>query len=275
LRAGAAGAIVLATAAWTGIGDPSVCALSLITVGDEIAIGREAQRQVRSEVPVLRDAPTAAFVASIGKRLAAHAGGPKYPYSFSIADYREINAFALPGGPVWIHRGAVEAASNEAELAGVLAHEIAHVAKRHAADQISKRLVASGLIGLLGAVLGNDTGGARTAVLSAQTLAGGYLLKFSRDDERDADLAGAQIMRRAGWDPRAMIAFMDKLRRQEGSNPGSVEVFVSSHPGAAERARVLRAKLHGVSGGRRDSAEFRRVRARLRRLPPAAAMRRR
>ena len=124
----------------------------------------------------------------------------------------------------------------------MLAHEIAHVAQRHAADQLTKNLVANGLLGLLGAVLGNDRS-ARTAQAAAQVLAGGYMLKFSRDDEREADRVGARIMRQAGWDAREMIAFMEILRRQQGRDPGSVEIFLSSHPGPAERAELLRAEL--------------------------------
>ena len=242
---------------------------SLISVQEEIALGRQAQQQARSQIPQVSDRAVAAYVAGLGRRLAARAGGPRYPYSFSVANQREINAFALPGGPVWIHRGAIQAAENEAQMAGVLAHEIAHIAQRHAADQITKSLVANGLIGVLGALLGNDSGGARAAQLGAQVLAGGYMLKFSRDDEREADRVGAQIMRRAGWDPRAMIEFMEILRRQQGRDPGSVEVFLSTHPGAGERAALLRQQLRGVSGGRRDSREFQQIRARLKRMPAA------
>jgi predicted Zn-dependent protease len=249
--------------------------LSLISIEEEIALGRQAQQQVRRQVPVLADRQVSASVMSLGKRLAAKAGGPKYPYSFSVADYREINAFALPGGPVWIHRGAIQAARTEAQLAGVLAHEIAHIARRHAADQISKRLVANGLIGLLGALLGNDGGGARAAQIGAQALAGGYMLKFSRDDERDADIVGAQIMRRAGWDPRAMIEFMEILRRQQGSEPGSLDVFLSTHPVPEERAELLRTVLRSTSGGRRDTQAFQRMHAHLKTLPPSRSMPRR
>ena len=245
-------------------------AITLISVNEEIAIGREAQRQVKAKLPEV-GGDVGGYVAGIGRRIAARAGGPKYPYSFSIANYREINAFALPGGPVWINRGVIHAAANEAQLASVLAHEVAHIARRHAADQITKQLVANGLLGLLGAVLGSD-GGARTARIAAQALAGGYMLKFSRDDEREADRVGAQIMRRAGWDPRAMIDFFDRLRRQQGRDPHSVEVFLSTHPAPAERATLLRTELRGISGGRRDSAEFQRVKARVNRMPPARPM---
>ena len=245
--------------------------ISLISVDQEIALGRQAQKEVGAKVPRLTDRTVAAYVRSIGARLAAGAGGPRYPYSFSVANYREINAFALPGGPVWIHRGAISAARNEAQLASVVAHEVAHIAQRHAADQISKGMVANGLIGLLGAMLGNNRS-AQTAQIAALVMANGYMLKFSRDDEREADRVGAAIMRRAGWDAREMIAFMEILRQQQGRDPVSVETFLSSHPAPGERAVRLRASLDGVSGGRRDSPEFQQIRARLNRLPAARSM---
>lgn len=248
-------------------------ALSLISVSDEIALGRETQQQVRKTVPVLSDSAVTSYVARLGKALAARAPGPKYPYTFSVANRRDLNAFALPGGPVWIHRGILQSAANESQMAGVIAHEIAHVAQRHAADQITKQLIANGFLGLLGAVLGNDPGGARTAQAGARILAGGYMLKFSRDDEREADRVGLDIMRRAGWDPRGMADFMDVLRKQQGRDPSSVETFLSTHPAPAERAVVLRRLAAQRSGGRRDSAAFRAAKTRAGRLPPAAKAR--
>ncbi len=240
--------------------------MSLISVNDEIALGKDAQREVRRQVPELRDGPAARYVSDIGRRLAARAAGPRYPYSFSIANHRELNAFALPGGPVWIHRGILHAAANESELAGVLAHEIAHIAQRHAADQITKQLVANGLLGLLGAVLGNG-GGARTARIGAQVMANGYLLTFSREDEREADRIGVQIVRRAGWNPAGMAAFMTTLREEAGRDPSSVEVFLSSHPATAERAAMLKRTIGPRPSGRIDSAAFRSIRQRVRQLP--------
>jgi predicted Zn-dependent protease len=248
-----------------------VAAWQLISVSEEIALGRQAQRQVVKEVPPLTDRAVVTYVQSIGRRLVSRVAGPAYPYSFSVANYREINAFALPGGPVWIHRGAIVAVENEAQLAGILAHEIAHISERHAADRLTKNIAAEGLVGLLGTLLGND-GSARAAQAAAKLLAGGYMLKFSRDDEREADRVGARLMRQAGWDSREMIRFMESLRRQQGKDPGSVQIFLSSHPAPSERAELLRKELRSVSGGRRDSTQFRQIRARLSRLSPAREM---
>lgn len=245
-------------------------AVSLVSVDQEIEIGRDANAQVKKQTPAIADAQVLSYIGGIGRQLAAHAGGPHYPYSYSIANYKEINAFALPGGPVWIHRGAIEAARNESQLVGVLAHETAHISRRHAASQLTKSMMANGLLTLLGAVLGNG-GGARSAEVAARYLAGGYMLKFSRDDERDADRVGAQIMRRAGWDNRGMLEFMQVLREKQGRDPSTVQVFLSTHPAPAGRIadslrRVVRA------GGRRDSARFQQMRARLGRSGPAKPM---
>src|SRR5688572_15958251 len=134
---------------------------------------------MRKELAPFTDDGVTAYVRDVARRLVQVAPGPKYPYSFSIADYREINAFALPGGPVWIHRGVLHAATNESQVAGVVAHEIAHIAQRHAADQLTKATMANWGLGLLGAVLGNS-GGAGAAQTAAGFLANGVFLKFSR-----------------------------------------------------------------------------------------------
>lgn len=261
---GAAGALLISLAAAT-----SLAAISLISSEQEIQIGREANAQVKKQTPEITDAQVLSYVRGIGRQLAAHAGGPKYPYSYSIANYKEINAFALPGGPVWVHRGAIEAAGNESQLVGVLAHETAHISQRHAADQLTKSVMANGLLTLLGAMLGNG-GGARTAEVAARFLASGYMLKFSRDDERDADRVGAQIMRRAGWDNRGMLEFMQVLRERQGRDPSAVETFLSTHPAPASRVSELRSVVR--AGGRRDSTRFRQIRERLGRLGPAKRM---
>jgi predicted Zn-dependent protease len=245
--------------------------INLVSVEQEIEIGRQANAQVRKEMPELRDPEVVAFVQAIGRRLVRHAGGPKYPYAFGVIDYREINAFALPGGPVWLHRGVLHAAGNESQVAGVLAHEVAHVAQRHAASQLTKAAMAQWGLGLLGAVLGN-TAGAGAAQMAAGFLANGVFLKFSRDDEREADRVGLQILRQAGWDGRGMVELFEVLQREQRRDPGSVEVFFSSHPPPRDRIAQLRATIGGTSAGTRDTARFRAVKARVRSLPSPKRM---
>jgi predicted Zn-dependent protease len=220
----AAGAAPLAMAAGAMLGG-----FTLVSVSDEIAIGRQAHAEVRRQMPELTDAAVRGYVADLGRALVRVTHGPAYPYSFSVADDRDLNAFALPGGPVWIHRGILHAATSERQVVGVLAHEIAHIARRHAARQLTQAMVADGLLGLLGALLGND-GGARAARIGASLLAGGIFLEFSRDDEIEADRVGAEIMHRAGWDPRGLAEFMRILRRAQGRDPSAVETFFSTHP---------------------------------------------
>lgn len=245
--------------------------ISLVSVEQEIEIGQQANAQIRKEVPEVRDGEVGAYVRRIGERLARQATGPKYPYSVSIADYREINAFALPGGPVWIHRGVLHAATNESQVAGVLAHEVAHIAQRHAADQLSKGMMANLGLGLLGAVLGNG-GGANAAQMAAAFLTNGVFLKFSRDDEREADLVGLQLMRRAGWDGRGMVELFEILQREARRNPSSVELFFSSHPSPQDRIARLQTEVARRSGGTRDTPQFQSIKARLQRMAPARAM---
>jgi predicted Zn-dependent protease len=239
-----------------------VGAIALISVAEEIELGRRLDANVRREVPVLRDARTLAYVRGVASRLVRVAPGPKYPYSFAVADEREINAFALPGGPVWIHRGVLQAATNESQVAGVLAHEIAHIAQRHAADKVTKSSIATIGFGLLGAVLGNS-GGAGAAQTAAGVLTNGMFLKFSRDDERDADRVGLQLLMRAGWDGRGMVELFDVIRRAAAREPGLVETFFSSHPAPRDRMAALQAELPRRRAGRRDSQEFRALKARL------------
>jgi predicted Zn-dependent protease len=245
--------------------------ITLISVPQEIEIGKAENVQVRKQMPALRDRQVSAYITRIGQRLAKAAPGAKYPYSFQVADVKEINAFSLPGGPVWINRGVLRAAGNESQVASVLSHEIAHIAQRHAADQMEKTLLARWSLGVLGAMLGN-VGGAGTAQAAGAMVANGVFLKFSRDDEREADRVGLQIMTKAGWDPRGMIELFEVLRRESARDPGAVDVFFSTHPSPEDRIGNLAAAAARLRGSAatarhapiRDTAEFRAIKARLR-----------
>ena len=262
-------AAILAACAWA-VAPATVLALTLVSVADEIAIGKQADAEVRHQMAPLRDAQTLAYVRGIGGQLARVAPGPRYPYSFTVADYREINAFALPGGPVWVHRGLIQRAGNEAQVAGAIAHEIAHVAQRHAADQLTKMMVANWGLGLLGAVLGN-TGGAGPAQVAAGLFTNGLFLKFNRDDERNADRVGLQIMTKAGWDGRGMIQWLELIERESRRDPTGMGAFLSTHPSPQDRVTGLQARRL-PRGGRLDSPQFRTIRRRLMKLPQARTL---
>jgi predicted Zn-dependent protease len=249
----------------------ALAGFTLISVPQEIEIGRQENAQVRKQTAELRDAQVAAYVTGLGRRLAKVAPGARYPYSFRVADYREINAFSLPGGPVWINRGVLRAAGNESQVAGVFAHEIAHIAQRHAADQMEKTLLARWSLGVLGAMLGN-VGGAGTAQAAGAMVANGVFLKFSRDDEAEADRVGLQLMTKAGWDGRGMTELFEVLRREANRDPSAVQVFFSTHPSPQDRIANLTAATARHRGGIRDTKEFQAVKAHLARLAPARAM---
>jgi len=247
----------------------TVTGMALVSVEEEIEIGQAANKQIREEVPELRDPAVSGYVRDIGKRLVRSAPGARYPYSFSVADVREINAFSLPGGPVWINRGILSRASNESQVAAVLAHEIAHIARRHGADRLTQGMVAKWGIGLLGALLGNS-GGAGTAQAAASLLAGGAFLKFSRDEEREADEVGMTILTRSGWSGQGMVELFEMLAREAARNQSNVAAFLSSHPSPQDRINNLSGLVSRHRGGTRDSARYRSVKARLAQLPPAA-----
>src|SRR3954465_127403 len=245
--------------------------ISLLSVPDEIELGREANVKMRHELVQFRDERVLSYVAGVGKRLPPSTRGPQYPYSFSIADYREINAFALPGGPVWINRGVLHAAATESQMAGVMAHEIAHIAQRHAATQVTQGALANWGLGLLSAMLGN-AGGANAARSAAGVMANSMFLKFSRDDEIEADRVGVQILTSAGWDARGMVELFEILRREQKRDPTVVEAFFSTHPPPQERIELLKTAVRTRRGGRQDSVKFQRARSRSLALPPPRKM---
>ncbi|HEU0252989.1 MAG TPA: M48 family metalloprotease, partial [Pyrinomonadaceae bacterium] len=185
---------------------------------------------------------------------------PEFQYYFKVVNARDINAFALPGGPMYVNRGMIEAARTEGEMAGVMAHEISHVALRHGTAQATKGQKYSTLAGIAG-IAGAIIGGPAVGQL-AQAPFAVYLLKFSREYETEADILGAQIMARAGYDPRDLANMFRTIERQGGGGGG----FLSDHPSAKDRyARINReAQYLRVEGNRADSREFARIQERLR-----------
>lgn len=243
----------------------SLGAITLVSVEQEIAVGKEANAQFRKETPELTDAATVRYVRDVTRRLARVANGPKYPYTVAVANTHQINALALPGGPIWIHRGVLEQATNESQVASVLAHEIAHIASRQAATQLTTIAMTKWSLNFLGSLLGN-AGGAGGAQVAAEFLASGAALRFSREDESEADRVGVALMSRAGWDGRGMVEMFEILQKASGRDPSTVEAFFSTHPSPRERIKDLSVVVAGHRGGRRDSREFQVIKRRLRTL---------
>ena len=213
---------------------------NLFTPEQDVEIGRQSAAEAEKQLPMLGDSAADRYVDGIVQTLAAQAPGAKYPYRAKAVNDPSINAFALPGGPLYVNRGLIEAARSEDELAGVMAHEVAHVALRHGTHQASKAYLAQAGLGILGGLLGQDSANTAQVV----NVIGGVglnvlFLKYSRDAESEADATGAQIMARAGYDPAAMADFFELLRQKEGSS-GSVATFFSDHPAPADREARIR-----------------------------------
>jgi predicted Zn-dependent protease len=232
---------------------------NLFSAKQDVEIGREVSRDAERKLRMINDPEVTAYINTLGKRLAARASGERYPYQFKIVNDKAINAFALPGGFLYINRGIFENADNEAQLAGVVAHEISHVALRHGTNQMSKAYAAQAPLAILGGLLGNNSVAAVVAQTGASFAANSVLLKFSRDAERQADLLGTQILYDSGYDPRAMAQFFQKLE-SEGGSRGSE--FFSSHPNPGNRIGGVNEeirRLGGASRSRTDSLEFQRI----------------
>ena len=228
----------------------------LISRDQELQLGRDAAQQAMHEYPVLPDSdPLTVYVRHLGERLVPTVPEPRYPYEFHVINESDINAFALPGGPLFVNLGAIQAADNEAQLAGVMAHEMAHVYMRHGAAQASKQMMAQLPLGILGAILGNGTGASLARVAGAM-FANGLLLRYSRDAESEADLVGARIMYLAGYNPQAMADFFTKLEKEGGA--GGPQWF-SDHPNPGNRAGAIDRLISGFPRKQftQGGAEFR------------------
>jgi Zn-dependent protease with chaperone function len=246
---------------------------NLFSAQQDIEIGRESSVEAEKELPVLSDARAMDYINRLGQALAALAPGERYPYSFKIVNASDINAFALPGGPIYINRGTIEAAQNEGELAAVISHEIAHVALRHGTNQASKAYLAQAGLGVLGGILGQ---GKASTIIGA---VGGFglntlFLKYSRDAETQADVIGAQIMASAGYDPLDMARFFETLQRESQSNPSKLERFFSDHPSPPDRAQRIEreAAMIGFRGRGRGIGDLDEIRSGLMGLPKAPTL---
>jgi predicted Zn-dependent protease len=221
---------------------------SFMSEAQEISVGRELDQQVRQEMGVYEDEELQRYVRDLGMRLAQQSERPNLPWSFVIVDSPAINAFALPGGFIYITRGILPYLDNEAQLVGVLGHEIGHVTARHAAQQYTRGMGAS-----LGVLVGSIfVPQVRPFADLAETGAGVLFLKFGRDDELQADALGAEYAAQGGWDPDQVPAFLTTLSRiAEVSDRNGVPNWLSTHPQPENRVERVAETVQKVraSGG--------------------------
>jgi Zn-dependent protease with chaperone function len=257
-------------AGWAATKSPTP-GFNLFSVDQDVELGRQSAVEAERQLPLLNDRNLNRYLNQIVTKLAAQAPGARYPYTIKAVNDSAINAFSLPGGPMYVNRGLVEAARSEAELAGVLAHEMSHVALRHGTHQASKAYLTQAGLGILGGLLGRNGGNAASIVNAIGGLGlNAVFLKFGRDDEYQADQLGAEIMARAGYNPLAMANFFELLRSEEGRDPGKLERFFSDHPPSADREARIRDQAGSLQLARAsDVGGFDRLRADLRRLAPA------
>jgi len=238
----------------------------------DVELGQEAAAEVRKELPMLNDERVEDYAERIGEILTGaipaefrHAG---FRYTFDVVNQKEINAFALPGGPMFLNRGMIESAKTEGEMAGVMAHEISHVVLRHGTAQATKGQKFQ-IGAVAGQILGAIVGGPAGSIIAQGSQFGlsAYFLKYGREYERQADLLGAQMMARAGYDPRAM-ASMFKTIQAEGGRSGPE--WLSSHPDPGNRSdAIIREASMLRTQGNADTGQFTSIQARLRGMSPA------
>jgi beta-barrel assembly-enhancing protease len=235
----------------------------------DIPLGLEVAKEAEKELVLVSNRDANTYISGLGQKLVSRAPNPnKFPFTFKLVDQKDINAFALPGGPIYVNRGAIENADNEAQIAGVIGHEIGHVLLRHGAAQQKKGSFLGAAAGILGAVAGNSTLGkviAGTAAFGANA----YLLKYSRSAETDSDLMGTQILYDSGYDPKAMAEFFDKLAKEHKGS--KAEEFFSNHPIPENRVARVNEEIRKIgpplSNPRSDSADFQRVKKLLLAMP--------
>src|SRR6516164_1575845 len=243
---------------------------NLFSPQQDVQVGKEAASDALKRLPMCNSPNADKYLTQLGKRLTDHlnTNGVQYPWEFHCVNDRSINAFALPGGYVFVNRGAIAAADNEAELAAVMAHELSHVALRHGTNQATKAQAAQAGVGIFGAIFGGSTGGALLTQLGSFT-AGGVLLKYSRSAETQADVMGTQVLYDSGYDPRAMAQFFEKLEAEtKGKNPPE---FLSDHPNPEHRVERVDEEIDKLGGvppnAKRDSADFEAIKREVLALP--------
>src|SRR5579884_3824859 len=227
---------------------------NIFSVPQDIEMGRQVSRQAEAQLEILNDPKATAYISELGKKLVAKAPNrpEQYPFQFKIVNDKSINAFALPGGFVYVNRGAIEAATNEAQIAGVIAHEIGHVVMRHGTNQASKAYMAKMPLAILGGMLGGASVAGVMTQLGIAFGANSLILRYSREAESQADLIGVQILYDCGYDPRQMTNFFEILQTESGAGARASQFF-SDHPNPENRIGNVDKEIVKLGGAPPDA----------------------
>ncbi len=239
------GLLILGLAGTIFVG--TACAPAISTQ-QEVELGAQASQQIAQELPLVRDAGVNQYLNRLGQSIAQRADPRGIQYQFYVVNAPEVNAFAVPGGHVYINRGLIERAENLSEVAGVLAHEIGHVVHRHGIDQWQRAQQAEMGLGLLyGILLGRAPSGVEQAGIQLGGTA--VFAGYSRDAEREADAVAIRYLMDSGIHPIGLVTMFEKLLAERQRNPGSVEQWFSTHPTSEERITNTRAAIAALPAG--------------------------
>jgi hypothetical protein len=243
---------------------------NIFSPDQDIEMGKRLSATAEAQLPMLEDLRVNGYLNRLGRKIAAFAPGTQFPYEFHCVNSKQLNSFALPGGQVYIYRGVIEDADDEAQLAGVMAHEISHVALRHGTNQATRKEMSSGLFGMLGGVVGGGSVSSITSDLGGGVIAGSVLVKYTRTSETQADILGTQILYDAGYDPRAMAQFFENAEN-DGKKKGRVAALFADHPVPERRIERVDEEIDKMGGAPKDSKvdspEFREIRRYVLSLP--------
>jgi predicted Zn-dependent protease len=250
----------------------AACAGS-IGLEEEAQMGAQYAAEIRGQVRLIHDPAAVETLNRMGRALASRADSTGRRYTFYLVDSPEVNAFAIPGGHIFVNRGLIEHADLVSEMAGVLGHEIAHVTERHGLEQLEKQQRANILVQLVYWVLDREPGVVEQVVIQGGGAA--VFAKYGRDAEREADERAVTMLASAGYDPDGIATFFEELLREQKEQPTSFDQWFASHPTSTERVqntRTLIGMLGPLNRERmiRDTPEYQRFRARVQALPSRA-----
>jgi predicted Zn-dependent protease len=232
---------VILSCAVTGPGGKR--SLILIPTDSEVKIGKEVVADVEKEEKVLNDTEVLNYVNKVGQKIAKVCDRKDVKYSFKVLDSEEINAFACPGGFIYIYKGLLKTMDNEAQLAAVLAHEVGHIVARHS---IKRLQAAYGYAIVMEIALGDKMG--KVARQAADAATGLILQGYGRENEYEADNYGTLYAKKSGYNPKGMIQVFEKFKKMEGSPPNAIEKLLSSHPPASDRIKNCNDQIKKVGG---------------------------